>query len=148
MAKLEEIAALLTEEIEGFNVSVDKLERLSKKLHKVKVKADASEIRYLLEVHLKKQGQFEQEQAKNIRELLGHIDRSKLFPKWLVVCSVVFVVLLLTLGFTALHFRHRNQQLKNESMFIKEHYRSFMEKHPEVKAQYLKWTDDHENQAQ
>ncbi|MCX2678893.1 hypothetical protein OOZ15_02980 [Galbibacter sp. EGI 63066] len=148
MAKLEEIAALLTEEIASFNASVHKLELLSNKLHKVKVKADASEIQRLLEAYLKKQGQFEQDQAKNTQELLGHIDRSKLFPKWLVVCSVIFVALLLTLGFTALHFRHRNQQLKNENMLIKKHYRNFIKGQPEIEAQYLKWTDKDKDPAQ
>lgn len=148
MAKLEEIAALLTEEIEGFNVSVAKLEQLSKKLHKVKVKADASEIRHLLEAHLKKQRRFEQEQAKNTHEVLNSIHSTMLVPKWLVVCSVVFVVLLSVLGFSTLRYRHKNEQLKNEKMLIKKHYQSFIKEHPETEEQYIKWMNPDESPAQ
>lgn len=139
MAKLEEIAALLTEEIEGFNVSVAKLEGLSKKLYEVKVKADTSQIEYLLDTHLKRQELFKQSQAKNTSELLHRLNQSKLFPKWLVVFSVILVVLLLILGFSTLHFGHKNKQLKNENSLINEHYRSFIKNSPEIEERYLNW---------
>ncbi|MEJ4090063.1 DUF6730 family protein [Galbibacter orientalis] len=147
MAKLEEIAALLTEEIEGFNLSVAKLEALAKKLHKVKVKADTSQIEDLLETHLNRQAQFEEAQATNTRNLIQSMDKSKLFPKWIVVCSIIYIVLLSVLGFSTLSYRHTNQQLKDENARIKKHYQSFIKESPEIEAQYLNWIYPPENQA-
>ena len=147
MAKLEEIAALLTEEIEEFNVSVAKLEGLSRKLREVKVKADTSQIEDLLETHLKRQAQFEEVQATNTRDLIHSMDKSKLFPKWIVVCSIIYIVLLLVLGFRTLSYRHTNQQLKDKNERIKRHYKSFIKDSPEVEAHYLNWMNPPENQA-
>ena len=148
MAKLEEIAALLTEEIEEFNVSVAKLEGLSKKLREVKVKADTSQIEDLLETHLKRQVQFEKVQATNTKNLIHSMNKSKLFPKWIVVCSIIYIVLLLVLGFSTLSYRHKNQLLKDENERIKKHYRSFIKESPEIEAPYLSWMNTHKNQAQ
>src|SRR5690606_12402568 len=148
MAKLEEIAALPTEEIEGFNLSVAKLEGLAKKLLKVKVKADTSQIEDLLETHLNRQAQFEEAQATNTKNLIQSMDKSKLFPKWIVVCSMVLVVLLLILGFCTLRFRHHNEQLKDAHARIKKHYPSLIKEHPKIETQYIKWITPPENQAQ
>ncbi|QLE00927.1 hypothetical protein HX109_04865 [Galbibacter sp. BG1] len=147
MAKLEEIAALLTEEIEGFNTSVTKLEKLSKKLKEVKVKADASKIEYLLETHLKKQERFEAIQEKNTKELLNSLDRSRLFPKWSVVVGSFFVVLLLVLGFITLSYRHKNRELKDNILQLENHYQGFIKEHPKVEEQYLNWVNPNGNHA-
>ncbi|VAV83926.1 hypothetical protein MNBD_BACTEROID02-1961, partial [hydrothermal vent metagenome] len=49
MAKLEEIAELLTDEIDGFNNSIEKLEGISNKINNVKFNSDISSIRYQIE---------------------------------------------------------------------------------------------------
>ncbi|QLE01494.1 hypothetical protein HX109_07910 [Galbibacter sp. BG1] len=147
MAKLEEITALLTEEIEGFNTSVTKLEKLSKNLKEVKVKADASRIEYLLETHLKRLERFEATQEKNTKELLNSLNRSRLFPKWSVAIGSFFVVLLLVLGFTTLSYRHKNRELKYNVIRLENHYLDFLKEHPKIEEQYLNWANPKENQA-
>ena len=47
MKKMDEIMELLTEEIEGFNSSIRKLQELSKKWDNLKIKADSSDIELL-----------------------------------------------------------------------------------------------------
>ena len=55
MKKIDEIMELLTEEIEGFNRSIGKLEELSKKWDNLKIKADSSNIDYYVKDFLRKQ---------------------------------------------------------------------------------------------
>ena len=138
---------MLTEEIEEFNVSVAKLEGLSKKLREVKVKADTSQIEDLLETHLKRQVQFEKIQATNTKDLIQSMNKSKLFPKWIVVCSIIYIVLLLVLGFSTLSYRHTNHQLKDKNERIKKHYQSFIKASPEIETHYLNWMNPPKNQT-
>lgn len=54
MKKMDDIMELLTDEINGFQKSIEKLENLSKNLDEVKVKADTSNVEYHLKEHLRK----------------------------------------------------------------------------------------------
>ena len=75
MAKLEEIAELLTEEIEGFNQSIKKLEEITNKINSYKFESDISNIRYQIEeqkrelkLHSKYQNQKMDEISKKVNK--------------------------------------------------------------------------------
>ena len=51
--KLDEVMELLSDELDGFDRSLDKLEKLTKNTEGIKIKPDISEIERLLKQHLK-----------------------------------------------------------------------------------------------
>jgi len=93
MAKLEEIAELLTDEINGFNQSIKKLETISNKINNTKFNSDISNILFLMEEQkrdLKHQLNY---QNKQLEEISKKVTNARIFPNWLVVLFFVFVIL-------------------------------------------------------
>ena len=93
MAKLEEIAELLTDEINGFNQSIKKLETISNKINNVKFNSDISNILFLIEEQkrdLKHQLNY---QNRKLEEISNNLTNARIFPVWLVVLFFVFVII-------------------------------------------------------
>jgi len=92
MAKLEEIAELLTDEINGFNQSIQKLEGISNKINNVKFNSDISNVLFLIEEQkrdLKHQLNY---QNRKLQEISKKVTNARIFPNWLVVLFFVFVI--------------------------------------------------------
>ena len=92
MAKLEEIAELLTDEIEGFNQSIKKLEGISNKINNAKFNSDISNVLFLIEEQkrdLKHQLNY---QNRKLQEVSKKVTNARIFPNWLVVLFFVFVI--------------------------------------------------------
>jgi len=92
MAKLEEIAELLTDEIEGFNQSINKLEGISNKINNAKFNSDISNVLFLIEEQkrdLKHQLNY---QNRKLQEVSKKVTNARIFPNWLVVLFFVFVI--------------------------------------------------------
>ncbi|GMN08659.1 hypothetical protein MTsPCn5_40510 [Croceitalea sp. MTPC5] len=100
MKKIDEIMELLTEEINGFHKSIEKLEDLSKNLNEVKVKADTSNIEYHLKEHLRKQERVESQNQRTLKELNQKLKGVKLIPKWLLGLFLsVLIMLTIVIGY-------------------------------------------------
>ena len=95
MAKLEEIAELLTEEIEGFNDSIKKLEELTSKINNVKFESDISDIKYILEEQKREFKYHSNYQNQKIEEISKKMSKARIFPNWLVVMFFVLMIILL-----------------------------------------------------
>ena len=95
MAKLEEIAELLTEEIEGFNKSIKKLEELTSKINSYKFESDISEIRYQIEEQKKELKLHSKHQNQKMEEISKKVSKARIFPNWLVVLFFVLMIILL-----------------------------------------------------
>ncbi|MEN8187924.1 MAG: DUF6730 family protein [Bacteroidota bacterium] len=97
MAKLEEIAELLTEEIEGFNQSIKKLEELTSKINHIKYESDISEIRFQIEEQKRKLELHSNYQNKKLEEIAKIVSKARIFPNWLVVLFFVLVIVLVVI---------------------------------------------------
>ncbi len=93
MAKLEEIAELLTDEIEGFNQSIKKLEGVSNKINNVKFSSDISNIKYLLEEQKREIKHQLNRQNGQLDQISNKLNKVRIFPNWLVVLFFVFVII-------------------------------------------------------
>lgn len=97
---MDEIMELLTEEVNGFQKSIEKLESLSKNLNEVKVKADTSNMEYYLKEHLRKQERIESQNKRTLKELNQKLKQVKLIPKWLLVLFLsVLIMLTIVIGY-------------------------------------------------
>ena len=103
MAKLDEIAELLTEEIKGFENSVARMERLKKFLMEYKVRADTTDIDFILKGYNDQQKKAVEEQHKLMADAVRSIKNSMIFPKWAVkLFGTLFLIVTLVLGYSIL----------------------------------------------
>lgn len=103
--KLDEIMELLTDELDGFNKALNKLQRLTKNVADIRILPDTSEIEKLLENHLlQEKGRTAklQESVRSLKERLAKASVISRFRLWLhyfiwtisllIICYLVFKV--------------------------------------------------------
>lgn len=93
MTKLEEISALLVNEINDFKSAVEKLEKVNAELRDTKIKMDLIEYKASIETH-------QQQMASHLEAMQGFqnhfdikIEQAQIYPKWAVVLFIVSLVL-------------------------------------------------------
>ena len=93
MTKLEELSALLVNEIDDFKKGVEKLEKINDQLKDTKIKMDISEYKSIIEKH-------QQEMASHINSIErfenrfnNKINQAKIYPNWAVVVFIIAIVL-------------------------------------------------------
>ena len=145
MAKLDEIAELLTEEINGFEKSIGRLEKAHENLKGLPLRPDTSELNALLKEYGNNQNNNIKEQQRLMERILHKVERSVLLPSWAIKLTWLLVTVLLVLGFSIYQVSRISK--KEEAAFIKgqddaiEHYGTFFKESPEAKELYQKWLE-------
>ena len=99
MAKLDEIAELLTEEINGFEKSIGRLEKVHEDLQNLPLRPDNTEIKALLKDYSNNQKKNIEEQQKLMQRILVKVEKSIQLPSWVLKLSWgLLVCVLLVLG--------------------------------------------------
>ena len=147
MAKLEEIAELLTEEINGFEKSIGRLEKVHEDFKNLPLRPDTSELNALLKEYGNKQKNDIKEQQRLMERILHKVERSVLLPSWAIKLTWgLLVTVLLVLGFSI--YKVSRISKKEQVAYVEgqddaiEHYRTFFEESPEAKELYQKWLED------
>ena len=144
MAKLDEIAELLTEELKNFEHSVNRMEKLKEFLIGYKVSADTADIDYLLKEYNDSQKKAIEEQNKLLANVIYHIKKSISFPKWAVkLFWGLLVTILLVLGYaifqiSSISKKEQTAFSQGESNAVR-HFKQFLEENPEASALYEEW---------
>ncbi len=142
--KLDEIMELLSDELDGFNRSLDKLEKLTKNVDDIKIKPDTSEIEYLLKEHL----DWEKGKISRLQESIlnteNRIFMARLIPKtqlWLQY-SIWFISLAiigyLAFKVTRIDAIQEKAIAKGEQQVISR-LREYFDQNPEHYKSYQKW---------
>lgn len=146
MAKLDEIAELLTEEIRGFENSVDRLEKLQRELKTFRIEPDTSGIDFILKQYNDHQKKAVEDQHKLMANVVYYIKKSMTFPKWAIkLFWGLLVCVFLVLGFSVYKVS-RISDIKQEAHGKGEekavaHFRAFFEASPEASVLYQKWRE-------
>ena len=147
MAKLDEIAELLTEEINGFEKSIGRLEKAHENLQNLPLRPDTSELNALLEEYGNNQKTNIKEQQRLMERILHKVERSVLLPSWALKLSWgLLICVLLVLGYSLYQVSRISK--KEEAAYLKgrddaiEHYGTFLDDSPEAKELYQKWLED------
>ena len=146
MAKLDEIAELLTEEIKGFESSVNRMEELKAFLMTYKIQADTSDIDFILKRYNDHQKKAVDNQHKLMANVVYYIKKSMTFPKWAIkLFWGLLVCIFLVLGFSVYKVS-RISKLEQVAYGQGEekavaHFRAFFEASPEASALYEKWLE-------
>ncbi len=147
MAKLDEIAELLTEEINGFEKSIGRLEKVHENLQNLPLRPDTTEINTLLKDYGNNQKKIIEDQQRLMQRILQKVEKSILLPSWAIKLSWgLLVCVLLVLGFSIYQVSRISK--KEEAAYIKGrdsamgHYGAFLDESPQAKELYQKWWEE------
>ncbi len=100
--KLDEVMELLNDELDGFNKSIVRLERLAQNTNNLKIKADTTEIERLLREHLNSEKANNSRLDESVRGITEQISKARLVPKvqlWLHYS--IWITSLIIIGYLA-----------------------------------------------
>ncbi|WP_339654680.1 DUF6730 family protein [uncultured Maribacter sp.] len=146
MAKLDEIAELLTEEIKEFENSISRMEEIQTFLMNYKIKPDTKDIDFILRRYNEDQRKVIEDQHKLMANVVYYIKKSMTIPKWAIKLFVgLLVCIILVLGFS-IYKVSRISDIKQEAYGQGEenmvgHFRAFFEASPEAGELYQKWRE-------
>ncbi|KAB7529008.1 hypothetical protein F8C76_14270 [Flagellimonas olearia] len=147
MAKLDEIAELLTEEISEFEKSIARLEKVHDGMQNLQLRPDTAGIDALLKEYSNNQKKNIEEQQKLMRRILRKVEKSILLPSWAIKLSWgLLVCVLLVIGFSVYQVSRISK--KEEAAYIKGrdsvmgHYGTFLEESQQAKKLYQKWIEE------
>lgn len=93
MGKLEDLTALLVNELDDFKTSIEKMETINEQLHEVKIQIDVSEYKTIIKEH-------QQQMQSHLNEIKGFerrfnnkIENAKIYPTWAVIVFVITVLI-------------------------------------------------------
>lgn len=142
--KLDEIMELLNDELDGFNKSINRLERSTQNVENIKIKPDTAEIERMLLEHLnmqKDKGKVLQESINNIE---NHIERARLVPKvqvWLHY-SIWFISLVI-IGYLAFRVSRtpdiRQRAFAEGEQQVISNLKGYFDQNPGQYQAYQKW---------
>ncbi len=93
MTKLEELTALLVNEIDDFKNGVEKLEKINDQLNDTKIKMDLSEYKTILFSHQKEMTSHLKAIERFENRFNNKINQAKIYPNWAVVVFIVVIVI-------------------------------------------------------
>lgn len=97
MTKLEELTALLVNELNDFNKGIERLEKISEQLKDTKIKMDVAEYKAIIEEHQKEMASQLNSIASFEKRFNDKIEQAKIYPNWAVVVFIVCIVVTLAL---------------------------------------------------
>ncbi|MDP5232057.1 MAG: hypothetical protein NWQ38_16805 [Cellulophaga sp.] len=116
--KLDEVMELLSDELDGFNKSIDKLEKLTQNTENIKIKADTSNVEYLLKEHLRTEKERNGRLQEVIQNMAKQLSKSSVIPKvQLWIHYTIYFISLIIIGYlifnqTQLTKKHENDAVK------------------------------------
>ncbi len=142
--KLDEIMELLTDELDGFNKSLGRLERLTRNVEDIKIKPDTSEIEEMLETHLQHEKERTIGLRASIRSLEEHLARANVTSKsrlWLHYS--IWAVSLFIIGYLSFKVS-KIDDFQEESRYqgrqeVITTLSDYFDKHPEQYKDYVQW---------
>ncbi len=93
MTKLEELTSLLVNEINEFNTSVEKLEKINAQLTDLKIKMELTEYKAISETHQQQMASHLNSMGRFQHHFDTKINQAKIYPNWAVVVFIVSLVL-------------------------------------------------------
>jgi len=92
MTKLEELTALLVNEINDFKKGVEKLEQINNQLKNTKIKMEVTEYKSIIETHQKQMTTHLNAIERFENRFNNKIKQAKIYPNWAVVVFIFSLV--------------------------------------------------------
>lgn len=141
--KLDEVMELLTDELDGFNTSINRLERLAQNVENIKIQPDTSEIERMLLEHLELEKQNNLKLQESVQHMEKRISKARLVPKiqlWLhysIWFATVLIIGYLAFKVSRPHIRERT--LAEREQQVISNLKGYFDNNPEQYQAYQKW---------
>ncbi len=142
--KLDEVMELLNDELNGFNKSVDRLERLTQNVDNINIQPDTSGIERLLREHLNSEKDKNKRIQVSIHDIEKRILKARSVPKvqlWLHY-SIWFISLVI-IGYLAFRVSRtgdiQERAFAEGEQQIISNLRGYFDQNPEHYQSYQKW---------
>ena len=147
MAKIEEITAMLINEIEDFKNSIEELKQESIKLDKKKFTIDTSQINMVLSDFNKKLNKNYDLQQEQVIEIQKKLSSTMVIPKWLIIVLITYTTaLVFSISY---NFYQKNNSIKIKEEALKEgkksietHILNFFKENPKALDSYKNWKNE------
>ncbi len=144
---LDEVMELLNDELDGFNKSIVRLERLTKNMDNIKVIPDTSEIERLLREHLNYEKVKNSELRQSVEDIGSQISKARLISKaqlwfhyWIWFVSLV---ILGNLTFKVSQIDDVRERAFNEGeQEVISDLREYFDQYPQLYKSYQKWVKE------
>lgn len=93
MTKLEELTALLVNEINDFSNGIEKLEKINAQLKETKIKIDLTEYKTIIASHQQQMASCLKSIESFENRFENKIKKAKIYPNWAVVIFIISLVL-------------------------------------------------------
>lgn len=148
--KLDEVMELLSDELDGFNTSINRFERLTKNTDNIKIQPDTTKIEIMLLEHLESQKQNNLKFEESVYHIEKRIAKSRLVPKFqLWVHYSIWFVTLLIIGYLAFKVSRtrdiRERAFAEGEQQVISNLKGYFEENPEHYQDYQKWIKGNES---
>ncbi|MCK0158936.1 hypothetical protein MWU65_17245 [Cellulophaga sp. F20128] len=92
MTKLEELTALVVNELSDFKTGIEKLEKINRALIDTKIKMDLTEYKSMIETHQQEMASHKEFMKSFENRFNNKINQAKIYPTWAVVIFIVCIV--------------------------------------------------------
>ncbi|WP_373519848.1 DUF6730 family protein [Pricia sp.] len=145
--KLDEVMELLSDELDGFNKAVDRLERLKQNVDKIKIKPDTLEIESMLREHLALEKANISQIDSSVQNIEQRVSKASLIPKAkLLLHYVIWFVSLIIIGYLSFRISHiddiREKAFAEGEQQEISSLRGYFDRYPGHYKSYRKWTEE------
>jgi hypothetical protein len=142
--KLDEIMELLTEELDGFNRSLNKLEKLTKHVDNIEIKPDTSQIEYLLKEHLDSEKAKSSKLRESVQKIMEQVSKARILPKaQLWAHYAIWMISLVIIGYLAFQVSRidhiQQKALMEGRQQVISDLKGYFDLYPEHYESYQKW---------
>lgn len=146
MAKIDDLAELLVEELSDFKTQLYKMEQLSKELKTIPLSPDLREMKSVWSISLKQQEELSVKQHKKISELITKLSMSNHYPNWIIILFATLLLCCFLLTSFAIYNLNSISETnleyyeKGQDEVIS-HFNSFLKDNQETNEAYQKWSN-------
>lgn len=147
MTKIEEISALLLDEIDTFQKAVSDLKQQTTKIENIKISINASEIKKTLSNFKDALNKINEKQYIQLVEIKNKLNKTTIFPKWMIVSFFSFFIITLT-SISFVFFQYQKTKIIKEEAYkkgvneMKTYIKSFLDDKPKASKEYQKWRNE------
>jgi len=145
--KLDEIMELLSDELDGFDKALEKLDRLTRNVDGIKISPDTAPIERLLREHLHSERDKSTRILESLENMAQQLSRARLVPKLqLRLHYALWACSLLLIGYLAVQVSRvenvREMAQEKGRHEVLSDLKGYFDDHPEHFKMYLEWTTE------
>ncbi len=142
--KLDEVMELLTDELDGFNKSLNKLQKLTENVDNIKIVPDTTKIEYLLKEHLSTAQAKSSRIKEALEEMNKQLSKARVIPKLqLWFHYFIWLISLIIIGYLVFQVSRIDQLQERAFSEGKQaaisELKSYFEQYPEHYKTYKSW---------